>query len=806
MITSLLALMLAVQAAPSELERREAALVQRGLGSEVKWLRQMLADAGHPPAEAERRAVELTERGLTGQQLHALKVRGIDLLTPGAPEPDPARFAAVMNAIRALENMRGIESQAAMYALSEGVTLAEAQRRMRLQHREDIGRLGQTLKAREAATFGGLWIQHQPEWKVIVTFTRDPEATLRKYTSDPIFEARPAKISEAELDGTARRAFDVLQQAGVSFAGGTDIIEGVVRIDLVEELAEVERKLAAKKLTLPPHVKLVPPRPLSFAAAPPPVDGPVKIFPRARERTGMITQELTIGRLVLEDGCIRLVSRERPYPVAFFAHEMGLDLSRPDEVRVKNLRSGESFRVGERVAMSGGAGRIMTDDPQLPEIERACGPGPVAWVSMPESYAGFRESLLTGHARARAETKGITFEQAVREMRAEWAREDAIAELDRRLREEAPERYGGMTGGPRGARLLFTEGGEELVKRHAPPEALGGIEIAPAPISVAGESRVRTALQQSLAAAGVKAGIWTDIETGIMTLQTEDVASLSRAATEGRVALPPTLRIQTNGALGTSPPRQGSFEAAMASYARAPDFAEIQKMVAATSLPAEWTGAPEGARGESRPGPRQAADVAQWLKGFGFSAERIRALRVAGFDPVRSWIAMNGRATPVDRALIAGETVVAELVSIDPRQAALGDDRRTTARFRIVETLAGTRKPGEIVTVRFVSGYDRDGRFQQANDEPIALPGLPGSLDEGGRYLLSLSAPLYEHAARVMGVRPAAPAGERWYVPYGEPRRVEGDVINPGRFEGAAESLPQLREQLRRLGAALAGG
>ena len=56
-----------------------------------------------------------------------------------------------------------------MYAEQFCIGLAEAIRRLTLQ--ESIGKLGAALEANEAATLGGLWIQHEPEFRVVVAFT-----------------------------------------------------------------------------------------------------------------------------------------------------------------------------------------------------------------------------------------------------------------------------------------------------------------------------------------------------------------------------------------------------------------------------------------------------------------------------------------------------------------------------------------------------------------------------------------------------------------------------------------------------------
>ena len=66
---------------------------------------------------------------------------------------------------------------AQQYAEEMGVDVEEAMRRLALQ--DPIGELNATLAARESDTFGGLWVEHQPEYKVVVLFTRNGEETLR---------------------------------------------------------------------------------------------------------------------------------------------------------------------------------------------------------------------------------------------------------------------------------------------------------------------------------------------------------------------------------------------------------------------------------------------------------------------------------------------------------------------------------------------------------------------------------------------------------------------------------------------------
>lgn len=65
------------------------------------------------------------------------------------------------------------------YADDYGVTVEEARRRLDLQ--VEAGKIGASLAANESSTFGGLWIEHTPEYVVKVSFTEDGDATLQRY-------------------------------------------------------------------------------------------------------------------------------------------------------------------------------------------------------------------------------------------------------------------------------------------------------------------------------------------------------------------------------------------------------------------------------------------------------------------------------------------------------------------------------------------------------------------------------------------------------------------------------------------------
>jgi hypothetical protein len=108
--------------------------------------------------------------------------------------------------------------------------------------------------------------------------------------------------------------------------------------------------------------------------------------------------------------------------------------------------------------------------------------------------------------------------------------------------------------------------------------------------------------------------------------------------------------------------------------------------------------------------------------------------------------------------------------------------------------------------MRMVSGDEARGGVAQSSEEPLVLPGLPGSLETGGRWLLHLNDALYAHGAFVHGGESAARGGGRWYVQTLAPAPVLGDEVRPLVPDQEPVPLPELRETLRPLRTALVAG
>ena len=314
------------------------------------------------------------------------------------------------------------------YARDQGVSVDEARRRSRLRRQVDpeLTRVRQALEAREADNFAGLWIQHQPEWGVVFAFVREPEATLRRYTSNPLFVARQVRFSSAELEAARMDMFGQLERAGIPAGGGTYVMRNRVEIDLAVEQAELDRLVAEGRIRPSPMVLLRTPGMLE-PSEPVAADARrfVRIFPQQRLRTGAETSELNIGTIVLRDGCLRLDGPGDRDPLAYFGAESGLKLDAEGLLTIYNRGGGErSAHVGEWMVLGGGAGREISDPAVLAPIRAACGEGPVVYVGNPQSYAAFRMAFVAWKIDALAARERISREEAFARMRACWARED----------------------------------------------------------------------------------------------------------------------------------------------------------------------------------------------------------------------------------------------------------------------------------------------------------------------------------------------------------------------------------------------
>lgn len=733
------------------------------------------------------------------------------LATPAAAQPAEAPLAKACpkltpKQIAAIENYKGQFAENALYARTYCVPVEEAERRMAIQLRDaigpktepgrqprppadSIGAINATLQEREAATFAGLWIQNRGEYRVVVAFTRDAAATLAKYTRDPLFKPidRPGP-SLAELRATQDRLTTEFTKRGYrwSSASGQED-EGVVRIELAQDAAPIRAAAARGEFALPSWVVLVEPRPLPVPAPPRPgpSDARVKSFPQFAFRTDMYPSTLVgvpdvPATLRLVDGCL-VLQTDTDTRTAMWQASDALDLSDPSRVTVLNRLSGVRVAAGDAIVLSG----LQPGEEKVPKDvvgTEAC-PGPYRVVQGFQPRAAWDKGRREGRIASRIRD-GHDRAAATADYEADQARLPALRAWRERMLTERGDAVAAIwIDDDQGTAHLFHTAARTR-EQLAPASLLPFVTGQVVPVGHAVLEAARASLERQLAAAGVAADVQASPIEGVVRLTPDDARALSAAAVAGRITFPAVTRIAFNGAAPFGAEERARTErdpeAVWLRLEAAPDFAAVRKLVEETPLPvSEHPQPPSQSRSSTGDGrreppkprpvryarPSRAASLssAQFLVAYGQTAREIAALKARSFDPVEALDAMNGRATPVTNALLARQVVVAELVGLDTRDRGK-DGYRSTARWRVVETLKGDARAGDVLRMRMISGEEADGRIAQSNEEPLVLPGLPGSLRPGGRWLLHLNDALYAHAAFGHGGAGVARADGRWYI------------------------------------------
>lgn len=324
------------------------------------------------------------------------------------PPPDPAQPTG--------------NSDAPWYAKSQGVSLQEAERRMRLQRQVsgELRVLRQRLTREELGNYGGIFLSHGTEFGYVVGFKRDPQITLARYTRHPLFSARQVAYSDVELQAARQLWTRRFGEAGLQFGSGTDDKANRVQIDMAIEEARFRRIAAANGWLIPGELELRFPEPLTDVPVTLDAARFVRIFPQARDRTGFEFGNAVIGTIVMKNGCLYVEQPGDDDPVAFFGNEMQLFVDTENYLSLRQRgapREAGHARVGERMVWSGLTDAI-TDPAVVEPVRAACGTRRVVNVGRPGSNARFR--FNTGQIDGYSAGNGITREEGLRRFRDQW--------------------------------------------------------------------------------------------------------------------------------------------------------------------------------------------------------------------------------------------------------------------------------------------------------------------------------------------------------------------------------------------------
>ncbi len=131
------------------------------------------------------------------------------------------------------------------YAADQGIDLAEAIHRLELQNL--AGNLNAALSLREQEIFAGLWIDHKPNFRVIVQFTRNNETRLRPYIAGTpladITEVRTVSHSLEALKKAQEEVHQRLDKLQVIVDSEIDVEANQVRLYVLDQTSLADVKL-----------------------------------------------------------------------------------------------------------------------------------------------------------------------------------------------------------------------------------------------------------------------------------------------------------------------------------------------------------------------------------------------------------------------------------------------------------------------------------------------------------------------------------------------------------------------------------
>lgn len=258
---------------------------------------------------------------------------------------------------------------------------------------DDPGVLQAVLLENEPEVFGGLWIEHDPEYRVVIQVTRDARRIYRRYVKgtalEGVADVRRVDLTWVELEQAQALTMRTLTEIGSSASTSIDVRENCVAVYASDEGA-LRTKLTASGASLPDAVCVVAVGPYAQAPA---LDLPLGVaFPRQDPPEGLLAEmeALLYGRLVLEEGCLRILADDGSGYLVIWPYDYTVALENGDRVAVIDGSGTTVARVGDLVRMGGGTSPSIAS----PTVRDAMGDceGPL-WIASHEIQGLSLESL-----------------------------------------------------------------------------------------------------------------------------------------------------------------------------------------------------------------------------------------------------------------------------------------------------------------------------------------------------------------------------------------------------------------------------
>lgn len=276
--------------------------------------------------------------------------------------------------------------------------------RSRMMNPDEAARVAvQALNRRfsraEPRDYIGMRIVRDPSPRFAFQFRRNAAATLARYTRDPRFTSRDGGLTRAELQPIFDEWWKRFEPFRLVGGGSVYEFDGVVRFDMNIDEAGFREIAARERWVLPKRLELRFSPPRNLRSVEPALLPYVRIFARQDRRPALVNDALLSGRVILRDGCFRLVDHgEEHEALVIFGRDLELGRDAEGYMVLKDAGSGRvAPRIGERMSWGGPRG-YSEADPSVKLLRDKCGPGAIVAVGEPDSAARLKwTSQLTSH-------------------------------------------------------------------------------------------------------------------------------------------------------------------------------------------------------------------------------------------------------------------------------------------------------------------------------------------------------------------------------------------------------------------------
>lgn len=122
-----------------------------------------------------------------------------------------------------------------------------------------VGKLNATLTEKEQNNFAGLYIEHEPEYRIVAKFTKNGKEEIKPYVDEGRLEnnleVTPAEVTLEELEEAHARVSHILEAIDVQADSWVDVENNLVKIH-VADLPGLNKSLKDESLQFPDRVKV----------------------------------------------------------------------------------------------------------------------------------------------------------------------------------------------------------------------------------------------------------------------------------------------------------------------------------------------------------------------------------------------------------------------------------------------------------------------------------------------------------------------------------------------------------------------